>query len=93
MQQTQTEEHMIKLGSKVRDTITGLEGVAVGRAVYLNGCISVNIEGPINKDGQRYTDWFDEARVETIEAGHFKPQPTEATAGGPDHSTPPRDGA
>jgi hypothetical protein len=84
---------MIKLGSKVRDTISGFEGIATGRAVYLNGCISVNVEGPIKTDGERSNLWFDEQRIEVIESDHFKPQESAATAGGPLHSTPPRDGA
>jgi len=79
---------VVKLGSKVRDAISGFEGVVVGKAVYLNGCHSACVEGPA-KDGERKDLWFDEQRLETIEADAFKPQPSEATAGGPVHRNPP----
>jgi hypothetical protein len=33
----------IPLGSKVRDTVTGLEGVATARATFLNGCVYYDV--------------------------------------------------
>lgn len=33
----------IKLGCKVRDKITGFEGIAYCMATWLNGCIRVSI--------------------------------------------------
>ena len=35
----------IKLGDKVRDSITGYEGVAIFITTYLNGCRRVGIQG------------------------------------------------
>ena len=84
---------MINLGDKVRDTITGFEGICTGRTVYLNGCISINVEGALKKDGERSSEWFDEQRIEFVERNAFRRQPSEAMAGGPTHSDPPRDGA
>lgn len=84
---------MVTLGSKVRDTITGFEGIATGNSTYLNGCISICItRSELTKDGEPKVEWFDEQRVEVVESGAFRAQPSAATAGGP-HSTPPRDGA
>ena len=85
--------NMVQLGSKVRDTSTGSEGIATGRSEFLNGCISVCISrAELTKDGEAKVEWFDEQRVEVVERGTFRPQPSAATAGGP-HSLPPRDGA
>ena len=68
---------VVKLGSKVRDKITGFEGIAVSRCVYLNGCVSIGIESPVigEKDGEpkRRDIWFDEQRVEVLEEGAFVP--------------------
>ena len=45
-------EHVVKLGDKVRDTISGFEGVAVARTEYLNGCARVGVQPPVDKDGK-----------------------------------------
>jgi hypothetical protein len=84
---------VVTLGSKVRDTITGFEGIATGRGVYLNGCVSVCItRSELTKDGEPKVEWFDEQRVEVVESGAFRAQPSAATAGGP-QDVPPRDDA
>ena len=71
---------MIELGTKVKDSITGFEGVATGRTVYLNGCVQVLVEPPVGDDGQPgKSHWVDEQRLDTTSA---------ATAGGP-QPTPP----
>lgn len=84
---------MVKLGSKVRDTITGYEGIATARSEFLNGCVSIQItRTEMTKDGDAKADWFDEQRVALVEENVFRAQPSPATAGGP-QSYPPRDGA
>jgi hypothetical protein len=84
---------VVTLGSKVRDTITGFEGIATGRSQFLNGCVSVCVtRSEVTKDGEVKLEWFDEQRIEVVERGAFRAQPSTATAGGP-HSIPPRDGA
>ena len=40
---------MIELGSKVRCKITGLEGIAVIRSEFLNGCIQYEVQPPSDK--------------------------------------------
>lgn len=70
---------MIRLGSKVRDSITGFKGIATGRSEHLNGCVSVCIEQESvrkdsNNDPHRTEMWFDEQRVTLIEEAVFKPQ-------------------
>jgi len=65
---------MIKLGEKVKDSITGFEGVATGRATYLYGCVRVLVESKKLKDGKPIEEWFDEQRLT---------QKSEANVGGP----------
>ena len=57
----------IKLGSRVRDTITGLEGVAVARCVYLFGCVRISIQPSTLHDGKPL-DWvsIDEPQLEVL---------------------------
>lgn len=43
---------MIKLGSFVKDKVTGLEGVAENRATYLYGCDRYFVQPQIDKDGK-----------------------------------------
>lgn len=51
----------IELGMRVRDPITGFQGIAVGRATWLTGCDRVAIRGEIDDDdtdrpGLHYVD-------------------------------------
>jgi hypothetical protein len=54
------------LGSKVKDSINGLVGIAVARTEYLHGCARVAIarEG-LDSGGKTFEDsWVDEPRLE-----------------------------
>ena len=65
----------IKLGDKVKDSITGFEGIVVARAEYLNGCVSCQVEAKELKDGVPLkAQWFDEQRLTSQ---------SKAKAGGP----------
>lgn len=93
---------MIRLGSKVKDSISGYEGIASGRAIYLNGCATICIEGPLAKDEKgvvrQDTLWVDEQRVQTIQEKAFvsiydqEDLVIRGAAGGP-VPVPPTDGA
>ncbi|MBA7626618.1 hypothetical protein ES703_34072 [subsurface metagenome] len=71
----------IKLGDKVKDNITGFEGVAVARVVYLNGCISIQVKpAKLKKDGSMIeAEWLDEQRLTFA---------SKAKAGGPQERPP-----
>ena len=59
----------IKLGAKVRDTITGFAGVATSRTEYLNDGPSIGITGSTLHDGKPVgTEWIPEWRVEPNES-------------------------
>ena len=85
---------MIKLGDRVRDTISGYEGIVTARSAYLNGCVSFCVAAEkLNKDGAvPDAVWFDEQRIVLCKAAADSPQPAVATAGGP-QPRPPKDGA
>jgi hypothetical protein len=59
---------MIKLGQKVRDTVTGHEGVATSKVEYLNGSVRFCVEGKAI-DGKATGDgtYFDHERLEAAE--------------------------
>ena len=59
---------MIKLGSKVRDNITGLTGIAIARTEWLHGCARVVVEPQELKDGKPIEAiCFDEQRPDVLE--------------------------
>jgi len=86
---------MVKLGSKVRDKVNGLTGIAGGRTIYLTGCVQVGIIPEALKPDGGVADWHwvDEQRVEVLQEGAFIPEASEAEAGGPQGTVPPSDGA
>lgn len=55
------------LGARVRDLVTGFEGVITGRAEHLSGCNTYGVQ-PVAKDATDYksSQWFDEPRLEQI---------------------------
>lgn len=79
---------MIKLGNKVRDKVTGFEGIATGRVEYLTGCTQIGITPPA-KDGEvKATQYFDAERLEFIDTGIAPAEVTGANAGGPNRDVP-----
>lgn len=70
-----------KLGAKVKDKVSGIEGIAVARAEFINGCVKYVVQPPVDKDGKWVEDrWFDEESLEQIGEGiEMKSKPT----GGP----------
>lgn len=58
----------IKLGSVVKDVISGFEGVVTGRAHFLTGCDQVLLTPQsLDKDGKRQLgEWLDIQRCELV---------------------------
>jgi hypothetical protein len=58
---------MIKLGNRVKDSITGFTGIATARSQFITGCDQISIT-PENHKG---TDpkWFDEGRIVFVDHG------------------------
>lgn len=62
----------IVLGSKVRDTITGFEGVAIGVTFWLTGCARLGVKPVGLHEGKTIeAEWFDEDRLEVMTASQL----------------------
>jgi hypothetical protein len=70
-----------ELGTTVKDTITGYEGVVTGITFWLNGCTRVGVTSRELKDGiPKDAQWFDEMQLEAVKA---KVEPVQPKRGGP----------
>jgi len=67
---------MVKLGQKVKDRITGFEGIVIAKCFYLNGCTSCQIRpDKLKEDGSIHeTQWIDEQQLDNE---------SKASSGGP----------
>lgn len=55
---------MIKLGDKVKDSITDFKGTVVAKIVYLNGCVRYEVKSKELKDGKTIeSEWIDEGQL------------------------------
>ncbi len=85
----------IKLGSKVKDNLTGFVGFATARCVYINGCVQYEVTPEELKDGVMQKGlWIDEPRLEVAGEKMQECRPTTGVhlhhhLGGP-HDTPTR---
>lgn len=64
----------INLGDKVKDSVTGFVGIAIGRTVWLHGCnrITVQPEG-VNKEGKTFeSNSFDEPQLLVVKKAKVK---------------------
>lgn len=58
------------LGKRLKDKVTGLEGIAVTKCIYLNGCIQYAIQAEIKQDGTLpKQEWVDIQTLEVISDG------------------------
>lgn len=67
-----------RLGDKVREIVSGYEGVVTGFCEYLWGCEQVLVARP-DKDGKPESDWYDVGRVEVLGRNVIAPVTTVAT--------------
>lgn len=65
----QEENHMITLGQKAKDKVTGFEGIIIGRIQYLTGCDQYGMAPPAKDGKTNDTQWFDEGRLIITGAG------------------------
>jgi len=83
----------VTLGKKYKDSITGYEGIAVARAIYLYGCVRVMIiPDKLNKDGEFLTEvWFDEPQLISVRSKSVPKKASKKNApGGPPRSVSPK---
>ena len=62
------EVNGVILGEKYRDTVMGIEGVAMTYVTHLTGCNRVGIEW-VNKEGNVRSEFVDETRLVHSESG------------------------
>lgn len=64
---------MANLGDRVKDKVTGFEGIVIGKSKWLNNCDTVGVKGKVKEDGTvPEAVWFDEMQVEVIEENVIK---------------------
>lgn len=61
----------LSLGSKVRDTVSGWEGIATSKTEWMNGCVRIGVDGA-DKDGAPKAYTFDVEQIELVEAKKVK---------------------
>lgn len=73
----------INLGDKVKDLVTGFEGIAVARTQWLNGCFRITLQSATtDKDGKAGPqETFDEPQLEVTIPGAVRTGPRDT--GGP----------
>lgn len=80
---------MIKLGQKVRDTITGFEGIAIVEARYLNGCVQFCVKPTSLEKGKTIEgEYFDEGQLEILMDAKSLEVGDVMSTGGDMHDTP-----
>lgn len=63
-------EEKFYLGDKVRDLVTGFEGIAISKVVYLNGCIQYCVKPPVDENGKMIEgEYIDIEQLELVESG------------------------
>ena len=62
------EKVKVTLGDTVKDTVSGFEGVAVSKHLYLNGCARISVQPKYNKKDQKLPDsqTFDEPQLKIM---------------------------
>lgn len=78
----------IGLGNKVRDKVTGFEGIATARIEYINKCVQFCVKPKVKEDGKMPDgEYIDVDELEIVDEGiaiEAKP------AGGPQRDCPRR---
>ena len=79
----------IKLGDKVKDTITDFEGVAIQKSEHLNGCVQFEVMPKVNEKGEiQESVYIDEQQLEIVDDNGG--QDSEPSGGGQRREPPSR---
>ncbi len=83
-------ENKIVFGNRVKDLVSGFEGIVTGEVTYMNGCQKWAIDGAYNKEKQHTEGvWTDKQQVVKIDDGIADQIAPPKPGGGP-MRTPPR---
>jgi hypothetical protein len=70
------------LGKKLKDKITGYEGIATSKHLYLTGCTQYGLQAQVGADGKiPEKQYFDEGRLEVTGEGFTKQEVAAAENG------------
>lgn len=62
--------HKFALGNRVRDVVSGMEGITTHRLEFLNGCIQYAITPGVDKDGKYQSgQYFDQEQLDLVDEG------------------------
>lgn len=86
MREAQLGPWELRLGRRMRDRVTGLEGIATARVEYLNGCVQFCIKPPLNEGKPMDAEYVDQQQLEVVDAGVSIQQ---RRTGGPARDVPP----
>jgi hypothetical protein len=79
-------ELKFRLGNKIKDMVSGVEGITTSFVVYMNGCIQWSINRELDKDGKPYeTLYYDQQQCQLIDSGIVDDidEPKQSTGGAP----------
>lgn len=80
---------MVNLGDKVKDTVSGFEGIAVSKHIYLAGCARFGVQPLVGKDGKLpESETFDEPCLEVIKTASVLVTIEPTDPGGPEKYMP-----
>jgi hypothetical protein len=66
------------LGKKVRDRVTGREGIATSVSFDLYGCVQVTVDSGFSEKNERMATWFDHNRLTVVDETPVMEQPVYA---------------
>ena len=74
---------MVKLGDKVKDSISGFTGIAVACHSYLQGCARISVQPSVTEKGELPNEkTFDEPQLEVVTKGKGKRKALRENPGG-----------
>lgn len=76
-------EHEKFMGARVKDTVTGASGIVTCVSYYLNGCVRVMVEPPIDKDSKRPDAFYLDYQQVVIEQENATGDRVKSRTGGP----------
>lgn len=85
----------VELGMQVRDIVSGLTGIVISKAEYLNGCVRFGVEPKGTKTKVSESEWVDEQQLVIVKVDTPARRIVQKRVGGPRpvprrEKTPPR---
>lgn len=78
----------MKFGTKVKDKITGFEGIVTGKASYITGCDQYLVQPPVYVNDWKDGRWFDEGRLVFVEDAKITEKDVQVEDNGADIQAP-----